>query len=78
MKVVRYARDHGGASISEIARRLMVPIGNVRDKLNIAEGKGHLVSATRRTLNPTGGPIIEHQYEITEAGRKWLELQEQG
>lgn len=77
MKIVRYVRDHSGASISEMARRMGVPISNIRDKLNVAERRGHLTGQVNRALNPTGGPILVHQYKVTEAGLKWLELQEQ-
>jgi len=74
VKILAYLRDRGPSSISGIANALRFPIADVRDKLNIADGHGHVRSETKPQIYASGQRIVIHQYTITEDGKKWLEL----
>jgi len=74
VKILTYLRDQGPSSISAIANRLLIPIADVRDKLNVAASHEHVRSETKPQIYASGQRIVIHQYTITEDGKKWLEL----
>ena len=75
-RILTYLSQHGGASLSEMARNLETSIADIRDKLYISKRNGHVTNEMRKTIGPTGGPILSSMWEITEEGRKWLSLVE--
>lgn len=60
---------------SELSREAEADRTNVRLKLATAEREGHVKSAIRRKFIPNSGPIMVHDYWITEAGEAWLKKQ---